>query len=364
MRAGAAAPGDAGSLLAGLRLGTDRAFVERLRSRVAAHPPKPLRILLVTHAAMKHQEKAVLSFFGHAPLAGCDAWTAGGRERSLRPAVPGLRYVTGAEARARRYDRVIGFDANGAFVEQCARHGCPGAFVGKPRERLSAAAREAAAALAAPVRTYGTHASLPEDLGFDACFGHRRWRPGGSIDFPPNLDLHLAIPAEPRIVCVLLGGGDRDYAFVLAHADRLPAPIVVTQADLSAVTVEADRDALVAMRSDPRFTLLSWLPPLAYARLLLHARVVLFPARGDAAGDYTSIADAVWYGRPVLTNPVPPNAHMGDRVVFYEGPGELEARFRELEDPDRWRAASARALEGARRKNDLFALLERVYRDL
>jgi hypothetical protein len=146
----------------------------------------------------------------------------------------------------------------------------------------------------------------------------------------------------------------------------VPAPIVVTQADLSPATLrnQADRDALAAMRSDPRFVLVPWLPPVEYARLLLHARVVIVPVHGDAAGDYTSIADAAWYGRPVLTNRVAANAHMGDRVLFYGRPDELEARFRELEDPERWREASSRALEAARRKNDLFALLERVYLDL
>ncbi len=359
---------EAGALLAGLRLGTDRAFVAALQARLRGLPPKPLRVLLVTDATMKYQEKAVLTFFGHAPLAACDAWLARNADRTLRPPVPGLRYVSERQAHVGRYDRVVGFDANGAFVEQCARHGCAGAFVGKLRERETPATREAAAAIAGPLWIYGTHASLPRDPGFDAFFGQGRWTPGGGIDFPPNLDLHLAIPDAPRFPCVLLGGGDRHYAFALAQADRIArhvgGPILVTQADLSAVAVREDRDALVAMGSDPRFALLPWLPPLEYARLLLHARVALLPARGNAAGDYTSIADAAWYGRPVLTNRVPANAHMGDRVRFYEGADELEARLGELRDPVGWREASRRALEAARRKNDLYALLERVYRDL
>lgn len=362
------AEGDPGALLAGLRLETDRAFVAALQARVRALPAKPLRVLVVTDATMKYQEKAVLTFFGHAPLAACDAWLARSPDRTLRPRVAALSYVTEAEAGAGRYDRVIGFDANGAFVEQCARHGCGGAFIGKLRERETSGAREAVARIAEPLRVYGTHGSLPEDLGFDDLFGPRRWIAGGSIDFPPNLDLHLAAPGAPRFPCVLLGGGDRDYAFALAHADRVTrrirGPIVVTQADPSSARIQEDRAALAAMRADPRFVLLPWLSPLDYARVLLHARVVLFPVRGEAAGDYTSVADAVWYGRPVLTNRVRPNAHLGDRVVFYDGPDELEARLGELEDPARWREASARALEVARRKNDLFALLERVYRDL
>lgn len=361
-----ATPADVPPLLRGLRLGTDRPFVARLQARVRALPPKPLRVLLVTHAAMKYQEKAVLTFFGHAPLSACDAWLAGCPDRTLRPRVPGLRYVSGHEARAGRYDRVIGFDANAAFVEQCAHHGCAGAFVGKLREAPTGGTRDALARLVAPVRVYGTHASLPESAGFEAFFGPTRWRSCGGIDFPPNVDLHLAAPTAPRFPCVLLGGGDRDYAFALAHASRLPAPVVVTQGDLSPATLQqaADRDALVAMRSDPRFTVVPWLPTVDYARLLLHARAVIVPVHGDASGDYTSIADAAWYGRPVLTNRVAANAHMGDRVLFYDGPDELEERLRALEDPRRWREASARAQRAARRKNDLFALLERVFLEL
>ncbi len=365
---GAAAAGDdVGSLLAGLRLGTDQGFVGRLRARVRDLPPKPLRVLVVTDAAMKYQEKAVLTFLGHAPFSRCDAWIARSRERSLEPAVRGLRYVTEREARAGGYDRVIGFDANAAFVEQCAWHECPGSFVGKVREPHRAGTREALAQLVARVRTYTTHVSLPNQAAaLDAFFGSGRSRPCGGIDLPPNLDLHLAPGGAPRFPCVLLGGGDRDYAFALAHAGRVAGGIVVTQGDLAPGKLDAgaDREALVAMRSDPRFTMVPRLPPVAYARLLLHARIVLVPVRGRAEGDYTCIADAAWYGRPVLTNRVAANAHMGDRVLFYDGPGELEARFRELEDPARWRESSSRAREAARRRSDLFALLERVYLDL
>jgi hypothetical protein len=325
--------------------------------------PKRRRVLLVTDATMKCQEQTVIGFFGHAPLAALDCHIAVHPRRSLRPSLPGVRYIGAEEARAGRYDRIVGFDANAALVELAAHHRCPAAFVGKVRQSATTESEAALLRLVAPIAAYTTHVSLPDVQGLAAFFGEGRWRLAGGIDFPPNVELHFATSSTPRFPFVLLGGGDRDYAFVLEHRDRIPGQVLVTHADAQLASA-SDRAVLARMATDPRFTLVPFLPPRDYARLLVHCRVAIMPVRGCAAGDYTSIADAAWYGLPVVTNSVRANAHMGGRVVHFEGANEFAARLHELQDADRLSVVSRRIRAETRDRNALLSLLQQVYLDL
>ena len=345
----------------GLRLGLDHALLAQAQARLRQLPPRGLRLLLVTSATMKFQEKTVLSLFSHLPVTACDCLVAAAAERSLRPRLPGLRYVNEGQARAGRYDRVVAFDANASGLELGAAHACPVSFAGRLRQAHTQTSEAALARLPGPVQVYTTYASLPDAQQLEAFFGPGNWVLRGGIDFPPNVDLFHTATAPPRFAYLLAGGPDRDYDLILRERHLFTGRIAVSNAE---PRPGEPQPGLARLRACEQFELLPWLPGEQYLRVLLHSRVVLLPVRGEMGGDYTSIADAAWYGRPVLTNRVTANAHMADRVVFFEGAAELAERVRELAQPRHYEEVSQRVQEAARRKNDLLGLLIGLYQDL
>ncbi len=342
--------------LAAVPIGPNSAYVRTLGDRLKALAPKPLRVMIVTSSVMKFQERNLLTFFDRAPLGACD-WLAGDQPgRSLRPSLRSIRPVTMDRSQRRPYDCVVAFDANRTLLEQCERNGCPGVFIGKPRQKPN---RNPASALA--VAVHSTHRSLVNEASLQPFFPGATLRLRAGIDFPPNIDLHYEVPKVSRFELLIPGGGDRDYPFVAANREILPSQVLVTRSEDNQGDGPVCRHLL---GGDPRFLLLSQLRGEDYAKLLLHSRVVLLPLVGNAGMDYTTIADAIWYGKPVLTNRVPGNAHMGDRVLFYEDARSLARRLEELQDPNTYERTSERIRAASRASCDFFGLLFRLYEDL
>jgi len=88
------------------------------------------------------------------------------------------------------------------------------------------------------------------------------------------------------------------------------------------------------------------------------------PMVGAASGDYTCIADAMWYGKPVLTNRVGANLHLEDRVIFFDDSQDLQMKLTQLEDEDYYNEVCENTIKAARKKNNMFNLLIELYNNL
>ena len=65
-----------------------------------------------------------------------------------------------------------------------------------------------------------------------------------------------------------------------------------------------------------------------------------------------------------MTNRVRANAHLGDRVIFYDDARDLQEKLRELDDEVRYRRVCEQTRERALASNNIYALLTALVRDL
>ncbi len=366
-----------------LPLPLDRGFLAEVQRRLAALPNKRLRLLLLSNPIKKYHEDTFLRFFDALRLDVCDCVLFDDQRRSLRPTLEHVRYCsTLSEVAGRRYDYVVSFDSNQRLCEVARAVRAPPIHVGRVRGNLLAGRppgeapwstlgaslnpRRLAARLA-PVPVYGTLRHTQSRWDYVRGLGWQAARLRASIDFPPNTELSYARPARLHFPFLVLGGHDRDYAAVARSAAAFGEKTLVTLAAPEARVERLPREqraGLEALRRDPRFLCLSWLREDLYLRLLLHSRVVVVPVRGGAPTDYTSISDALWYGKPVVTRRVRATAHLGDRVTFFDNEAELAAKLEQLRDEDYYEQVSARRQALARTQHSLIDLLCRLHADL
>lgn len=374
--------------LANLPMTVDDAFVERVRSQVAGLPKKDHRILLLSNSAMKFHERTFLLFFNALGLERCDCVAFDSDGRSFHPELRHVRYLSAEAASDRNagtgpYDLVISFDSNQKLPWFRDAAGAPGAktvHVGRTRENLAPgpeAAEDVGSLrrwvgsvrhLRAPaVRVYSTLRNTLTEADFRAGLGDRRIDYRADIDLPPNIDTYFETPTEPRIPYLVLGGGDRDYGFLLENRDVFDGRVLVTSAEVRPGRGdEADRQNRIieTLRKDPKFVCVSYLNPELYIRAILHSRAIVIPFTGEIKTDYTSISDAIWYGKPVLTNRVQANAHLADRVTFYRDARDLRVKLGRLRETSSYREQCERTKIRARANHNLHELLLTMYGDL
>jgi hypothetical protein len=344
-----------------LRARPDPLFARELAERVNALPEKPLRLLVATNSMMKFQERLVLSFFDHAKLAACDCWIAEQADRSIVPKLRNARYVERSQIGRETYDAIVGFDCDRTLLSLCSERSLPGFFVGYPRQFDQPPQR--IPRLLEPIQAYVTQPRFHSRQPLEVWFGRGNVTYRAGIHFPPNIPTQLALPERCCFDVFVPGGGDRDYELLYRIREALPERVLVTNARSPAYVGEARNDFRILER-DPRFVLLDWVPAERYAELLLHARVVLLPVVGLALGEYTCIADAIWFGKPVLTSPVKATRAIPDRVTLCDDDVAFVRELDALRDPELYarRARTARSI--GRREHDLLELLIRLYRDL
>ena len=372
--------------LAALPVTLDDAFVKEVRDQVAKLPKKDLRILLLSNSLKKFHERTFLLFFnalGPERIKRCDCVAFDSDGRSFHPELRNVRYIDPKEACVPgAYDVVISFDSNQKLPAFGDATAAATVHVGRTRSNLSP---EPLHSLPAPksglgrllggigqrrppaVRVYSTLRSTLSEGDFRKGLANRPVDYRADIDLPPNLDTYFETPKKARIPYLVLGGGDRDYGFLLENRDLFDAPVLVTSAEeRPGRGTEADRQNRIisALRKDPKFVCVSYMNPELYLRAILHSRAIVIPFTGEILTDYTSIADAIWYGRPVLTNRVQANAHLGDRVTFYTGPSDLRRKLDALRDDDFYAAACDRTKLHARANHNLHDLLLKMYREL
>jgi hypothetical protein len=344
-----------------LRAGADPAFARELAERVRALPAKPLRVLLATNSTMKFQERLVLSFFDHAKLDRCDCWIAEQADRSIVPELRRARYVDATQIEHERYDAMVAFDCDRTLLELCAARSLPGYFLGYPRQFHQPPARFPR--LREPIQAFVTQPRFHTREALETWFGPRNVSFCAGIHFPPNVPIQFALPARSRFELMVPGGGDRDYELLYRIRDALPERVLVTNARMPPMLGDARNDFTILTR-DPRFVLLDWVPAERYAELLLNARVVLLPVLGWALGEYTCIADAIWFAKPVLTSPVQATLQLSDRVRLCGDDAAFVGELGALGDPERYAACARTAQAYGRREHDLLELLIRLYQRL
>lgn len=336
----------------------DRSFLAAELARVRALPPTRSRVLLIASAVLKYQLNVVTWFFDHAPLRGCDLLLAEHADRALPQPPRNVRLLSAPPGPDAHYDLIVGFNTTQPLLEQCAARSTRGVFVGFPPHVPK---QPPVVRLDRPITVFSTKVhSLPWD-GFEACFGRSNCEQADGIDLPPNIPCHYADPPAPTIEVLLPGGGARDYGSARRHAGLFPSPIRVSHANAPLLDDDPPLD-LEALGRDGRFVLCAWVRPEIYASWVVHSRVVWLPVRDTAEGDYTSAADAMWYGKPVLTQLVRANRHLADRVLLYRDAEELAAHLRLLAEPARYAQISAGVRAAARRRNSLFELLANAWR--
>ncbi len=344
-----------------LEVGIDRDFLASQLARVRGLAARPWRVLLLASATMKYQLNVVVWFFEHLSVAACDCVVVHSADRCLLSQPRKVRMLRTIPGLGEHYDVVVGFDTMRGVLEQCATRGVPGLFIGKPSHLASDPTPDVN--LRRPILVFSTQVSCAAWSSFEACFGGRNCEQRAGIDFPPNIPCHLAPVTRPRINVLLPGGGDRDYASAVQLCDRFHCGILVSNADDSLHDLDP-RDRIALLQGHPHFRLLPWVRGDLYARLIAHSRIVWLPVLGNAEGDYTSAADAIWYGKPVLTNPVKAQTHMADRLLLYRSPQELARHLEVLSDPISYAQVCARVRCLARDKNNLFSLLVRAWAEM
>ncbi len=372
--------------LAALPMTLDDAFVEDVRRQVAELPKNDLRILLLSNSAMKFHERTFLLFFnalGRERLKRCDCVAFDADGRSFHPELRNVRYVSAAEARQPDvYDAVISFDSNQKLPSFGDATGARAVHVGRTRFNLSSeparaapAPRGALARLLHPfvrrrpatIRVYSTLRSTLSDEDFLEGLSERPIDYRSDIDLPPNIDTYFKTPKKACIPYLALGGGDRDYGFLLENRDLFDAPVLVTSAEARpgrGEEAERQNRIIEELRRDPKFVCVSYLDPELYVRAIVHSRVVVIPVTGEVHTDYTSVADAIWYGKPVLTNLVRANAHLADRVSFYSDAHDLRVKLDLLRDEAFYEASQKTTRARARANHSLHGLLLAMYREL
>lgn len=352
-----------------LELDVDAQHAEWDRVRELGSRP---RVLLLTSPNKKYHEQAVLEFFDALPCERLDCIVLPPSERSTRPSLRRGRYLASLkEATPGDYHYIIALEGASTLLMAAQTVGATPVYLGSghhdllddPRGRRRRVRQ--AMACAQLVSVYGTFRHTYSESDYMCVLGTRvdlRL----SVCLPPNTERHYRLPERPVFPYLVLGGGDRDYRPLLQCADVFDgARVVVTTAQRGRdESARRNTLGLDALERDPRFLCVSWLKEDLYAKLLLHSRVVLVPARGTVPGDYTSIADAAWHGKPTLTPRCPRTQHLQGRVRFFGDSTELGRELRALRDPARYAAVAAETLATARANHDLYELLFACARQL
>lgn len=364
-----------------LPLEIDDDYVAGVRERVRALPQRPLRLLLLSNSQKKFHEKAFLLFFNAAGTGVRDcvqfdhdnrSWTKEFRDASLGRQLPNINFlsleaVLAKSKQGAKYDYVVSFDCNQVLPKISGAVDAPAVHIGTPRwnvddtpkwRRLLSGLRPGPPS-GEPIRVFNSKGGNLASGDFRRALSNRLVQIRDSINFPPNVDVQFRTPATTAFPYVVLGGGNRDYRLLHRCRDAFDGRVLVLR-DVEQASFLQNR-ALQKLRNDPKFACIPYVEADVYVRLLLHSRVVVVPVLHGVRGDYTVISDALWCGRPVVTTPVRANAHIADRLNYFQTPAELKVWIDLLADADCYRSESTRARSAALRNHDFQALLASAY---
>ncbi|MBN1899359.1 MAG: hypothetical protein JW827_11325 [Spirochaetes bacterium] len=187
-----------------------------------------------------------------------------------------------------------------------------------------------------------------------------------SIHWPPSLDLFFRVPENYLFDFLFMGGGGRDYKFVLDNRDLFKGKkVIITHCDAARFyTVQSDRDYdkkyLNLLKKIDNFICLNRINENAYCKLLLYSRIILCPFRRIMGADSTCISDALWYGKPIITNDVKATYHLKEHAFFIKGPEDFKSILNKLNDPAYYMKVTRKIMNYARKEYNIYNLLKLI----
>ena len=345
----------------------DEALLSGVLQQLEALPPKPLRVLLIINLSRQILAKMVLLLFAHARVDHVDLLLhgPGGVAEEILLAIPPTVHTVDRDAATRtEYDTVIScmsidvldhhrIAGHTVLLFSHVDQGYLKAYEGSLERLLDYGPGEMDC-----YNLFREAISLDETPELAS-----RMRLRDAINWPPGVELFYDAKAAPlRIPYIFIGGQDRDYEFLwtVRHLFK-DRTVVMTSSNF------ADTDQVIYLDRLQRldnFIRLDFISLDLYTRILLSSRVALLFLRGAPYTDYTSIAEAMWYGKPVIANEVHANRHQRDYLLMAETKAQVATHLERLEDALYYRAVSEKTATYARANNNLIELLVTLYQNL
>ncbi|MBT3408804.1 radical SAM protein [archaeon] len=183
-----------------------------------------------------------------------------------------------------------------------------------------------------------------------------------SIGLPPDINLFFENPSNNKIFdFIFLGGKDRNYKFLYENRDLFDGKKVLITNKLDCKESESIK-YIKLLEENKNFITLSHVSNEIYAKLLLNSRICLTFFKGIHNADYTSLSDAMWYGLPIITNPIFTYNHIKEEFIFVSNRNELILALKKIEN--KYVEKSLIVKKYARSNINVFDLLFKICNDL
>lgn len=203
--------------------------------------------------------------------------------------------------------------------------------------------------------------ALPCIGGIGSCLNIK-----ASINWPPSLDIFYKVPQKLLFDYLFMGGGARDYKFIYDNRKLFKdKKIIITHCDAkkhykSHRDYAYDTKYLNLLKKNKKIICLNRINETLYCRLILYSKTTICLFRKTVGTDSTCISDAMWYGKPVITNETRATKHLRDYVFFIKNAEDMTLILHELDDPQFYKKVSQKIMTYARKKNNIFNLLKKI----
>ncbi|MDD5066209.1 MAG: hypothetical protein PHF84_04115 [bacterium] len=188
-----------------------------------------------------------------------------------------------------------------------------------------------------------------------------------AINWPPTLDVFYKVPREPLFDLLFMGGAWRNYKFLYENRRIFgDKKVIITHCDArmhSGGTKQEfnyDSKYISLLKKERNMICLDRLNESLYCRLLLYTKSVICLFRHPVQYDSGCISDALWYGKPVITNKTLATRYLKNHVLYVASGREFGEALKKLEDPEFYRQVSRKAMDYAGRENNIFSLLKKI----
>ncbi|MBN1899613.1 MAG: hypothetical protein JW827_12630 [Spirochaetes bacterium] len=347
----------------------DPGFIKKVQCLIQQKPFLGNRnVLLLSEPQFKYHEKNILLFLNR-KYRKCDCCFTRHASYSAKAKLKNVRYIPKTDIQRSSYDHVIVYNCLEFFSHEITKiKGDKFILLLTPKDGW---------ALAKKPEIYS---SLEKFLKKTTCFilfkHHLAYTPftwsklkiGSSINWPATLDLFFKVPEKPLFDYLFMGGCGRDYQFLYEHRELFKdKKVIITHCDAHKHTdVYSQEDYIYdskytrLLKKNRNFVCLNRINEPNYCKVLLYSRVTICLFRGIVRYDSACISDALWYGKPVITNQTMATEYMKDYIFFIRDGSDLQNVLQRLEDPAFLQKVSEKAMRYARKENNIYNILKKI----
>ncbi|MBW2979919.1 radical SAM protein [Candidatus Woesearchaeota archaeon] len=346
-----------------LELEKDKEYLNKTKKLIEGLPPKQLGILIIVGTSRRVFLEEIISFFNSVKVKYVDLYVDEQKKNQFDLPMGKINQVSKEEVLSKNYDYIISFGAL-HVLDEVPLKGRPMSILLNDFTYISQNNGNLNWLMSYDdnsVKCYNMfrHALPGASFGKFAAKMDMRY----SIDWAPDNAIDYKIPKKHLFDYVFFGGRERDYRLLYDNRKAFEGKrIILTKSD--ALIPRRQKKYLDMLRKHDNFVCIDQIPHGLFLKLLLYSKISIAFFEGNDDQDYTSLSEAMWYGKPIITNKVKANKHLSKFLLFANNSDEISHHLKQLEDKDFYNTISEKTVAFARGDNSLFTLLLHLYNDL